>query len=253
MEFSPAFALLLIGIGFLAGIINTLAGGGTNLTLPSLMLLGMPAEVANATNRVGVLLQNIVAMRGFNKYNMLPTEALIPIFIPTVIGGVFGAIAAAYAPSSALKPLLLGSMLTMTTIILIRPDVIAPPPGTQPNKVRETPSAWFWLFLSGFYGGFVQAGVGFIMITALAGSLRYDIVRTNALKVSCVALITVLSLVVFVYQDLVRWVPGLTLSIGTMLGAHTAVKLAISLPAKLIKWFLFVMTFVGTGAAFLFG
>jgi uncharacterized membrane protein YfcA len=252
MELDLAFAALLVVTGVIAGIINTLAGGGTNLTLPALMVMGMPADIANATNRVAVLLQNLTALWGFKRAGKVPEQDVGPVLVPTLIGGLCGAAAAAYTSIDLLKPLLLGSMLTMTVIMLVKPSVVIPPPGTAVRHVRDTPSAWFWLWLAGFYGGFVQAGVGFILITALAGSLRYDLVRTNALKVVCVSAFTALALAVFIYQDLVLWVPGLTLAAGSMLGAHLAVKFAINASATTLKWFLFVMTLAGTIAALWF-
>lgn len=248
-EFSALSIVVLVGTGFVAGIINTLAGGGTNLTLPALIVMGIPAEFANATNRVGVLLQSVVALLGFRRHGRLPTEDVGPILVPTLVGGVFGAFAAAYAPSGLLKPLLLGAMLGMTIIMLVKPEVVAPPPGTVPHRVRDRKSSWFWLWLAGFYGGFVQAGVGFILITALAGSLRYDLVRTNALKMVCVSAFTAMALAVFIVQGLVLWLPGLILAAGTMAGANTAVRFAISAKPSTLKWFLFAMTLCGTIAA----
>ncbi len=248
-EISLPYALLLIGTGFVAGIINTLAGGGTNLTLPALMVLGMPADVANATNRLGVLLQSAVGVLGFRRHDRLPTHDIGPILLPTLVGGLLGATAAAYAPTGLLKPLLLGAMLGMTIIMLIKPEVIAPPPGTEPHRVGDRPSSRFWLLLAGFYGGFVQAGVGFILITALAGSLRYDLVRTNALKMLCVCAFTSLALAVFIAQGLVLFLPGLILSVGTMAGASAAVHFAIDAKPSTLKWFLFAMTLCGTIAA----
>lgn len=250
-DLSLPYALLLIGTGFVAGIINTLAGGGTNLTLPALMVMGIPADFANATNRVGVLLQSGVALVGFRQHDRLPTHDVGPILVPTLVGGAFGAVAAAYAPASLLKPLLLGAMLGMTIIMLVKPEVIAPPPGTVPHRVKERPSSWLWLGIAGFYGGFVQAGVGFILITALAGSLRYDLVRTNALKMVCVSAFTAMALVVFIAQGLVLWIPGLILAVGTMAGANLAVRFAITAKPSTLKWFLFTMTLAGTIAALL--
>ncbi|ETX12250.1 permease [Marinomonas ushuaiensis DSM 15871] len=249
MDYSLFTVTLLIGTGFIAGIINTLAGGGSNLTLPALMVMGMPADIANATNRVGVLLQSISATFGFKKAKKLDNVDILPVLIPSILGGVIGAFCASYAPETWLKPLLLTAMISMTLVMIIRPKLIAPPEGTIPFKVSEKPSAWIVLFLAGIYSGFVQAGVGFVLIAALAGTLRYDLVRTNALKVVCVLGPTVLALIVFIWNDQILWVPGLLLACGTVLGSTLAVKMAIKANPNHLKWFLFIMTVCGSAAA----
>ena len=250
MDISLTHAILLLVTGFFAGIINTLAGGGSNLTLPALMVMGMPAEVANATNRVGVLMQSIVAVFGFKKHGKLDSDDKVPILIPTVIGGLLGAVGAAYAPTEWIKPLLLGTMLLMALVILVKPSMIAPEYGASVNKVSQTPSSWWWLGVAGFYGGFVQAGVGFVLLAALAGSLRYDLVRANALKMLCTLVFTSVALVLFMIEGLIQWLPGLILAFGTMFGAHLAVKMAIKVRPETMKWCLFVMTLVGCIAAY---
>jgi len=252
MDFSILHLLLLVVTGFAAGIINTLAGGGSNLTLPALMLMGMPPEVANASNRVGVLLQSLVGAWGYRKHGRLETDDLGPIFIPLVIGGLIGAMLATYAPSSLLKPMLLGTMLAMTIIMLVRPSVIFVEPGTQAKKTRDTPSSWIALGFAGLYGGFVHAGVGFVLITALAGTLRYDLLRANALKLVCSLAFISVSLLVFVIRDQVLWVPALILSVGFIIGAHIAVIYSIRAKPQTLKWFLFAMTLVGCTAAMVF-
>ena len=249
MEIGWEFISLLLVTGLLAGVINTLAGGGSNLTLPALMVMGMPADVANATNRVGVVLHNLVATHGFHQHDKLPTQDIIPILIPTLLGGLLGAVAASYAPTYLLKPLLLGAMISMTIMMLVRPSMIFPPEGTTPKQMAGNRSAWCWLVASGFYGGFVQAGVGFVLITALAGTLRYDLVRTNALKVVCTLGFTLVALALFIIRGQVWWVPGLILACGTMAGGYVAVKFAISAKPETLKWFLFVMTLCGSAAA----
>lgn len=252
MDISFVDIALLVGTGLIAGVINTMAGGGSNLTLPALMVMGMPADIANATNRVGVLLQNMTAAVGFKRHDKLPREDLGWIILPTVIGGVVGALAASYVPAGLLKPLLLGTMLLLTVIMLIRPDVVSPPVGTVPFTVREKPSSWWMLLLAGFYGGFVQAGVGFILITAIAGTLRYDLIRTNAIKVVCLVAFTGLALALFVWRGQVLWIPGLILACGTMVGAHLGVKITIKASPEALKWFLFLMTVVACGSAMWF-
>jgi len=252
MEFTLFDVTLLIITGLVAGVINTLAGGGSNLTLPALMIMGMPADIANATNRVGIFLQCIVGIFGFRKYKRLETGDLGPILWPTLVGGLIGALFASYAPEFLLKPMLLSVMVTMTLTILIRPSIVIPPLGTVPHKVGESLHSWWLLLLAGFYGGFVQAGVGFILIAALAGSLRYDLVRANALKLVCSLGFTTVALAIFVMNDQVLWLPGLILAVGTMGGAHIAVKFAITARPTTLKWFLFIMTLCGSIAAMIF-
>ncbi|ODP97678.1 permease [Salinivibrio sp. SS3] len=252
MAMTLEYGLLLVSLGLIAGIINTLAGGGSNLTLPALMVMGMPADVANATNRVAVWLQCVSGMSGFRHHNKLETQDIVPVLLPNLLGGLCGALAAAWLPASWVKPLLLGTLLTMTLVMLIKPATFGPPEGTPTKRVKDTPMAWLGLLLAGFYGGFVQAGVGFVLLAALCGTLHYDLVRGNALKLACTLAFTSLSLVVFIADDLVRWVPGLILAIGTMLGARVAVRFAISASPKVLKAFLFVMTLIGCIAAYAF-
>ncbi|ALO46779.1 sulfite exporter TauE/SafE family protein [Pseudohongiella spirulinae] len=252
MEYDPFLLVILTLTGLVAGWINTLAGGGSNLTLPMLMLLGLPPDVANGTNRVGVFLQGAVAVRGFHHYGRLDTQSITSILVPTLSGGAIGAVVAAVMPNVALKPLLLGTILTMSFIILVRPGFIAPPEGTPVRKVSESRGAWLGLFVAGVYGGFVQAGVGFILLAALSGGLRYDLVRANALKMVCTLSFTSVSLAVFIWFDQIRWLPGLILAVGTMAGSYLSVKFAIRASQNTVKWFLFAMTLVACAAALFF-
>lgn len=251
-ELSVFYISILIATGFLAGIINTMAGGGSNLTIPALMVLGLPADIANATNRVSVLLQSLTASKGFKQHGMLDMPDLKKIVGLTLVGGVAGAACASYMPPELLKPVLLGAMITMAGVILFKPGVVAPPEGTLPNQISATPSSIPMLLLAGFYGGFVQAGVGFILLAAIAGSLRYDLVRANALKIICTAAFTLVALGIFVWNDQVLWIPGLILAIGSMAGAHLAVSITIKMSQKALKWFLFLMTIFASIAALIF-
>ena len=106
--------------------------------------------------------------------------------------------------------------------------------------------------MAGVYGGFVQAGVGFILILALAGGLRYDLVRTNALKMVCTAVFSVVALTVFILRDQVLWIPGLILAIGTVAGAWLSVRFAISVKQNTLKWILFVMVTITCTVAYFY-
>lgn len=252
LDITVASMLLLAITGFLAGGINTVAGGGSNLTLPVLMILGLPADIANGTNRVAITLQCVVGLAGYDKHETLDRPALIPILIPSMAGGLCGAVAAALIPNLYLKPVLLGTILLMALVILIRPNVIAPPPGTANLSPNDSRGAWWGLFATGVYGGFVQAGVGFILLAALAGGLRYDLLRANALKTACALAFTSVALLVFIAFGQVWWIPGLILAAGSMAGAHLAVKIAVRASPESIKWFLFLMTLCAVVAGLVF-
>lgn len=222
------------------------------LTLPALMMLGMPANVANATNRVGVLLQSLAGVKGFRDKNRLDSAAVLPVLVPTLGGALAGSLAASYLPEALLKPTLLVAMIAMALVMLVRPSVVAPPPGTLAARVQDKPLAALGLFFAGLYGGFVQAGVGFILIAALAGGLRYDLVRSNALKLVCTAAFSVVALAVFIARGQVLWIPGLILAAGTVIGATLSVRFAIHVAQTTLKWILFVMVTITCGAAFFY-
>ena len=246
------FSILLLSFtGFIAGGINTVAGGGSNITLPALMMFGLPADIANGTNRVAILMQSTVGVAGYDKHKTLDRPAIIPVLIPSVLGGLLGAVLAAIIPNIFLKPILLITILSMSVIILVRPEIIAPPEGTNALSPKKSRVAWWGLFAAGLYGGFVQAGVGFILLAALSGGLRYDLIRANALKMVCALAFTIVALIVFIIFDQVWWLPGLIVGTGSMLGAHLAVKIAVKASQNSIKWFLFVMTLLAVIGGFI--
>lgn len=242
--------VVLLVAGLVGGFINTLAGGGSMLTLPALMMVGMPADVANASNRIGVLLQSATGARGFHMAGRLDAPAIGPVLIPTLAGALAGALAASWLPVWLLKPILLGTMVAMALIMLIKPNIVVPPEGTPAYPLRERPGAAVGLFLAGLYGGFVQAGVGFILIAALAGGLRYDLVRTNALKMVCTAAFSIMALAIFIARDQVSWIPGLVVAAGTIAGALLSVRFAINVSQTTLKWILFVMVVLTCAAAY---
>ncbi|MEW6983851.1 sulfite exporter TauE/SafE family protein [Colwelliaceae bacterium 6471] len=244
----PYQIVILVSIGLCAGVINTLAGGGSNLSLPALMMFGLPADIANATNRVSVLLQSLTASRGFYKHNKISSVAVKDTFLPLFLGGLFGAIIASYMSIELLKPLLLGTMICLSLWVVMRSDSV-PNNEIEPISCSQSTTGFITTFLAGFYGGFVQAGVGFVLIATFVGVLKYDLLRANALKVVAAVIFTSIALVVFIIRDQVAWVPGLTLAIGSIVGAQIAVKFAISIKAKTLKWLVFLMTLVASIAA----
>ncbi len=251
IELNFGAILLLCLAGFLAGAVNTVAGGGSNLTLPVLMMLGLPADVANGTNRVGIWLQCLAGVKAFDRHEALHRAAIVPIFVPTLSGGLAGALLAVILPNLYLKPVLLICILTMAVVMLVKPEMIAPPPGAAARSPSESGFAWWGLFGAGVYGGFAQAGVGFILLAVLTAGLRYDLLRANALKMSCALAFTTVALGVFIAFGKVDWPPGLALAAGGVVGAWLAVRVAVNISHSTLRRILFVLTLAAVTGGFL--
>ena len=251
IELNSGAIFLLCLAGFVSGGINTVAGGGSNLTLPLLMMLGLPADVANGTNRVGILMQCVAGVRAFDRHDVLPRAAVVPIFVPTLAGGLAGALLAVVLPNLYLKPVLLICILIMAVVMLLKPEAIAPRPGTASRSPAESRLAWWGLFGAGVYGGFVQAGVGFILLAVLTAGLRYDLLRANALKMSCALAFTAVALGVFIAFGKVDWLPGLALAAGAVTGTWLTVRVAVNVSHLALSRILFVLTLAAVAGGFL--
>lgn len=201
------------------------------------MLAGLPADVANGTNRVGIILQSAAAARTFQRGGAILDRATLPwLILPTLIGAGAGAALAAYMPADLLEPLLLGVLVFIAFLIVLVPSSLRTPgEGVEPRSPRRTSSA-LMLVGAGFYGGFIQAGVGFVLLTILGGALRFDLVRANLVKVLIVAALTTVALAIFIADGLVEWVPGLILGVASVAGAWIAARLATRRAGPWLRW-----------------
>lgn len=214
---------LLFVTGGLAGILNVIAGGGSFLTLPLLIFLGLPASVANGTNRLAILLQNIGAVWGFHRYGVVDWRSLLWAGIPATVGSLFGTWAALVISDEVFTQVLAILMIVVTLWTLWNPQQALPP--SDPLQVNEY-ILGLGFFGVGLYGGFVQAGVGFFIlaVTTMAG---LDLVRGNAVKVLSVMVFSTLSLTLFAWHDKVHWPMGLALAAGNVLGGLWGVRLTV--------------------------
>ena len=243
---SPEEAVLLLAVGLASGFINTLAGGGSMLTLPALMMTGMPADLANGTNRVAVLAQSITGAKGFDQAGKLDRGVLVGIIVPTVLGAGLGAAMASVLPNTWLKPILLTVMAIVALSLLV-------PSGTKPIESDKLPAggviAWLALFGAGLYGGFIQAGVGFILVAIVSGVLHYDLLRSNALKLVCTSIFSGVALIIFALQGQVLWLTGIVLALGSVLGALASVRFAINVDESVLRSILVIMVLTSCIAA----
>ena len=235
----PVVILILFCTGFLAGAINVLAGGGSILSLPVLILLGVDAGVANGTNRVAIVIQNVSATWSFvqDKQSRLAESAVLAIW--ALPGAVMGALAATRVTDVWLERVV-GVVLIAVVISMAmkrRPRDIAVPSKT---------SKWIGpaLFGIGFYGGFIQVGVGFLFMAAFFHLLRLDLVATTVHKVTVILLYSVPALLVFALSGNVDWALGLVLGAGNASGALVAARLAVRRGESVIRYVLMVAAVV---------
>jgi len=229
--------LALIGTGLAAGFINTNAGGGSMLTLPLLMFLGLPANVANGTNRVAILLQNVIGVNTFRQKKVLNLTTDYRLAIPAVVGSLIGALVAVEMDVFLLEKIIAGLMVVMLLLVVLKPDVWVK---QQVGEVSAKPTTiqYFIFFAIGLYGGFIQMGVGFFLLAGLVLSCGYDLVKANAIKVFVVLIYTVFSLGIFIYHKQVDIVAGLILAAGNMAGAWLGVHFSVKGGAKYVRYVL---------------
>jgi uncharacterized membrane protein YfcA len=234
--------------GLVAGFINTLAGSGSLLTLPMLILLGLPANVANGTNRVGVLLQNIVAVTMFRRRGVLPLTGSWKLVVPCVVGAIVGAELAVDLDEAQLRRIIGVLMLVLLALMLLRPErwIAEHADRREPRLLVEVPL----FFAIGVYGGFIQISVGLFLIAGLVLGAGYNLVGANALKNFIVLLSMAAALVVFVLNDQVQWTYGLLLGAGQAVGAWLAAHLAVERGAKFVRSVVVVVTAVAALALF---
>jgi uncharacterized membrane protein YfcA len=217
---------LLLVVGTIAGILNVLAGGGSLLTLPLLIFMGLPGAMANGTNRVAIFCQNIFAIRGFRQRGVLPLQLALLCTPPALLGSWLGANLAI-----SLDDLLFKRILALIMIGVMVFTAVDPMQRFRRDEVAFGPRRKLVLvasfFVVGVYGGFVQAGVGFLVITALLVH-GLDLVRINAIKVFVIFAYTFIALGVFIWHDQVSWALGLALAAGNSLGGVIGPKLAVA-------------------------
>ncbi len=232
-------AILIIS-GIFVGFINTLAGGGTIISLSLFMFLGLPANIANGTNRVAVILQNLTSVSEFRRKKVLDFKKANKLAIPTMLGALIGAQIASDIDEAVFRKAIGVVMIVMMYFILTKPSQWLK--GTE--SLLEKPVSWIQIvifFLIGIYGGFVQVGVGYFILAGVVLGAGYDLVKANAIKVWIVFLYTPLALVVFIFNDQIRWDYGLTHAIGNIIGAFIASRFAISWGANFVRWFIIVV------------
>ncbi|MDX9754720.1 MAG: sulfite exporter TauE/SafE family protein [bacterium] len=225
---------IILLAGVFAGIVNTLAGGGSLLTLPLLiLLLGLPPTVANGTNRVAVFIQCVFAYLSFEKRGIRQNRTSWILAAPSILGSILGAYLALLIPGEVFNRILAVLMVVMVGFIVWKPM----PSQKKPLALHglRKMAALFVFFWIGVFGGLFQVGTGFFITIALPLLCGMDLVKTASVKVFVIGIYITFSLLIFAWNGEVNWLIGLTLALGNGLGGWVGSKIAVEKGEKPIR------------------
>jgi len=230
---------LILATGIMAGFMNTIGGGGSLFTLPMLIFLGLPAAAANGTNRVALIIQGIVGVSNFRRKGVFYPKLSILFSIPAILGSLLGARFAVSIPEELFKRILGIVMIIILIIIITRPErhFVKPLNGEKLSTSRLMVSLLVF-FGVGFYGGFIQAGVGFIIIVCLTLITGMSLVKINSIKLFIILIYILFSFPIFILNCEIDWVLGMTLAVGNSIGAYIGSNVAVSKGDKWVRVFL---------------
>ena len=230
--------LLLFAVGFVAGIINTLAGGGSLLTLPVLIFLGLSPNVANATNRIGIFFNSLFAIQGFKSKGVKIHKYSYWLGVSAFFGAILGSRIAVEIRGETFNRILAGVIVMIVAYMLFGPK-------NKDNEEERTDKKSQVLgiiafFFVGIYGGFIQAGVGYVIMASLTFINRFSLLKTNIAKVVVVLIYTLASLGVFIYEGLINWELGIALAVGNATGGYLTSRWSVNKGDKWVRYFVMV-------------
>lgn len=230
MELELWQLFLLAGVGVLSGFLNVIAGGGSLLALPVLIFMGLPGNVANGTNRVAIVAQNASAFTSFFRKGYSELRTMLTLALCAVPGAAMGAYLGTQVSGELFNRILGGLMIVLLILMSRKPaDVEAA------EKPRRLVLGHILMVAVGFYGGFIQAGVGFFVMAVLYRVVGLDLVRVNAYKVFIIGIYTLLALAIFADRGLVLWLAGAALAVGTTIGGWIGAHYTIKRGERLIR------------------
>lgn len=233
-------AVLLIAGGGVAGVINAMAGGGSTLTVPLLVLAGVPGNDANGSNRVGILTSNIATAASFHRQGVTAYREASKVIAPVVVGSLLGSLAIGRLGDDTFETVFGLLMLPILVLSLRKPK---PRTDGEPWSLTVTVAVFF---LIGLYGGAVQAGVGLVLLAALTRA-GYDLVRANVIKVLITLAVTAIALPVFIVQGRVQWGPAIVLAVGLAAGGWVGARIAVEGGERVIRIVMAVATLLLAG------
>ena len=214
-------------IGVAAGFINVVAGGGSMLTVPALVLLGVPGPVANGTNRIAIIAQTVTATATFHRRGVKDVRLSLILAACLLPGAIVGAYCGTHIDGVWFNRLLAGVMIAVMVTMGLESRIKrnAGKTGEQLERPLQTCAL---MVLVGFYGGIIHIGIGFLIMLVLHRVGRLNLVRVNMLKMATVIPYTIVALLIFWAESGVLWMAGLALAagnaVGGWLGAHVSME-----------------------------
>jgi uncharacterized protein len=233
-------ALILFGVGLVSGFMNVVAGGGSSLTLPALIFLGLDSAVANGTNRIAVIMQNISAIYAFKQEKYSQFKLSWKLSIITLPGAIAGALVAIEVGDELFKKIL-GIIMIGVIISMLIPN---PKNNNTSDSIKIPWTVHLSMFGIGFYGGFIQVGIGFMIMAALQYLMKLNLVIVNMHKVFIVLILTIPAFIVFQVSGNINWQLGISLAAGNALGGWWAAKLSVKKGESFIKMILIIAVFI---------
>lgn len=235
-------SLLLFAIGAIAAVINVNAGGGSSLTLPALIFLGLDSATANGTNRIAILMQNVSSVYTFKKAKYEQFNLSMKLSLITLPGAVLGALVAIQISDEVFNTIL-GIIMIAITLTMIFPTSKSKTNDDTENKKITIPLLLTFVVV-GFYGGFIQIGIGFVLMAILNKMMHFSLIYVNMHKVFIVFILTIPALLIFIISGNVNWYWGISLGLGNALGGWWGTKHSIKKGDKFIKTILVVAIFI---------
>lgn len=229
---------LLFAAGVVVAFVNSISGGGSILSLPLLIFLGLPAATANGTNRIGILLGSLSSLFAFRSQGIFMPRLAWRVGGPAILGSVAGSLLAVRISDRIFNPIL-ACIILFVVIMTLRGHTPNPALGHDPDMRHDALALLAYAGI-GFYGGFIQAGSGLIMIYAFTALGNLDIFRVNALKVANTVIFIAVSLVTFAAAGRIDWPMAAALAAGNLVGgwagSHWQVKKGAVWVNRFLLW-----------------
>ena len=246
---ATAEIIALIVAGLFVGFINTLAGGGSIISLSLLMFLGLPAGVANGTNRIAIMIQNIIATSSFKQQKVLDFKKTLWLGLPAIVGSVVGAWIAVDLTDKVLEIAMGVILLLMLAFIISNPKKWLEG-NVELEKMKISIKHVVIFFFIGVYGGFIQVGVGYLLLASLILAAGQNLIKANASKVMIILMYLPFSLIIFLLDDQVNWEYGLIMTIGNVIGAFVASRMAVKKGINFIRYVIIAVILLTAGHLF---